>query len=108
MPVPRPKTQLVKVGGYPTQVTATVRSMRLARVSANKLNTDKVYVLNLRIHTTRALTIQGTTISDNESMEVVATGPLDTSLVGKTVTAQIERSADSDRERWFLTDIYSR
>lgn len=107
MPGPRPKAQLVKVGVYPTQVTATVRSIRLARVPGNKLNTDTVYVLKLRIHNTRALTTQGTTITDNESMEVVATSPFDASLIGKTVSAQIERSAESDRERWFLTDIFS-
>lgn len=108
IPAHRPEVQLVKVGAYPTQVLATVRSVKRVRVSAEKLGTDTVCVLKLRIHTTRALTGQGTTILDNESVEVISTEPLDTSLVGKTVRAQIEMRAENDRERWLLTEVDAR
>ncbi len=104
----RPDVQLVKVGAYPTQVIATVRSVKRVRVSAEKLGTDTVCVLKLRIHTTKALTGQGTTILDNESMEVISTEPVDISLVGKTVKAQLEMRAENDRERWLLTEVESR
>ena len=107
-PAHRPDVQLVKVGAYPTQVVATVRSVQRVRVSAEKLGTDTVCVLKLRIHTTKALTGQGTTILDNESMEVISTKPVDVSLVGKTVKAQIEMRAENDRERWLLTEVDAR
>ncbi len=108
MPTHRPDVQLVKVGAYPTQVVATVRSVKRMRVSTEKLGTDTVCVLKLRIHTTKALTGQGTTILDNESMEVISTEPVDVSLVGKTVRAQIEMRGENDRERWLLTDVDAR
>ena len=105
VPAHRPEVQLVKVGAYPTQVVAPVRSVKRVRVSTEKLGTDTVCVLKLRIHTTKALTGQGTTILDNESMEVVSTEPVDMSLVGKTVRAQLEMRADNDREQWLLTEV---
>ena len=105
VPAHRTEVQLVKVGAYPTQVVATVRSVKRVRISTEKLGTDTVCVLKLRIHTTKALTGQGTTILDNESVEVVATEPVDASLVGKTVKAQLEMRADNDREQWLLTEV---
>jgi hypothetical protein len=114
IPYARPHEQLVKVGAYPTQVVATVRSFKLVKTSSNDdLGNEfsagtTVCVVKLRIHTTKALTEQGTTINDDESLEVISRAPIDEALVGKTVKAQIEMRGDNARERWLLTEVVSR
>ncbi len=106
--VHRPNVQLVKVGAYPTQVVATVRSVRVLKVPfSSETGSQTLCLLKLRIHTSKPLTQQGTTINDNESMEVVSAEPIDESIVGKIVKAQLEMTGDSDRERWFVTEVVS-
>jgi hypothetical protein len=114
IPTSRRHAQLVKVGAYPTQVVATVRSFKLVKNSLNDGLGDEfsvgstVCVVKLRIHTTKALTEQGTTINDDESLEVISREPLDEALVGRTVKAEIEMHGDNARERWLLTEVVSR
>jgi hypothetical protein len=113
-PVLRPNSQLVKVGAYPTQVVATIRSFEVVKTPLHaELGDDftgnsTMCVIKLRIHTTKALTEQGTTINDDESLEVISREPIDQALVGKTVKAQIEMRGDTTRERWLLTEVVSR
>ena len=110
----RPDSQLVKVGAYPTQVVATIRSFKIVNaprdteLGDNFVGHNTLCIIKLRIHTTKALTDQGTTINDDESLEVISSVPIDQALVGKTVKAFIEMRGDTTRERWLLTEVISR
>jgi hypothetical protein len=113
IPAHHPSSQLVKVGAYPTQVVATVRSVTMQKIYLGPEFSDDhadatLCIIKLRVHTTKALTEQGTTINDNESVEVISREPIKEALVGKTVKALIEMRGDSTRERWLLTEVLSR
>jgi hypothetical protein len=103
---------LARVGLYPTQVVATVKSLQLVKSS----NTDVVdpasdqtlFLVKLRIHTSKPLTLQGTVINDDESINVISREPIDSASIGKTVTALIEMRGDSTRQHWLMTDIIVR
>jgi hypothetical protein len=101
-------TSLAKVGLYPTQVVATVKSLERVKSASldSDLRTDQtLFLIKLRIHTTKPLTLQGTLINDDESLDVISREPLDATSIGKTVTAQIEMRGDSTRQRWLVTEI---
>ncbi len=100
----------VKVGAYPTQVVATVRSLKIVRNADDDLGGDvagrqTICLVKLRIHATRALTLLGTPVGDEESIIVISPEPLDTALIGQTVRASIEMRGDVTRQRWLLTDL---
>jgi hypothetical protein len=111
MPLPHRNSQLVQVGAYPTQVVATVKSLEPVKNShPSDIGEDIVvqktlYLIKLRIHTTRALTGQGTTINNNESLQVISREPLDKTLVGKQIKALVEMRGDTTRQCWLLTEI---
>jgi hypothetical protein len=113
IPSQHASAQLVKVGAYPTQVVATVRSVKTQKIYLGPEFSDDradatLCIVKLRVHTTKALTDQGTTINDNESVEVISRTPIQEALVGKTVKALIEMRGDSTRERWLLTEVLAR
>lgn len=102
-------SSLTKVGLYPTQVVATVKSLQLVKSSTLEANASKTLVLiKLRIHATKPLTLQGTLINDDESLDVISSEPIDTASIGKTITAQVEMRGDSTSQRWLMTDIVIR
>jgi hypothetical protein len=102
---------LAKVGLYPTQVVATVKSLQQVKspaIDAGIGENQTLFLVKLRIHTTKALTLQGTVINDEESLDVISRESLDAASIGKTVTAQIEMRSDSTRQRWLMSDIIVR
>ncbi len=101
---PRPSTvsSLEKVGLYPTQVLATVKSLQRVTVSG----TDQTFILvKLTIHATKPLTLQGTLINSDESLDVISSEPINTASIGKRVIAQIEMRGDSTRQQWLMTSL---
>src|SRR5690242_9442648 len=86
-PVPPP----TKVGAYPTRVTATVRSLQLRKSSSGvgaDLGEDTIgdktfSVLQLRIHSCKALTAQGTPLKHKEAVTAISRGPIDKKWIGK-------------------------
>src|SRR5512144_1308440 len=78
---PTSSVPLAKVGLYPTQVVATVKSLERVKSCTSEdaaLCQDHLFLVKLRIHTTKALTAQGTVINDDESLDVISRQPIDT------------------------------
>jgi hypothetical protein len=108
--VPPPR----QTGSYPTKATATVKSIKLVKSSTGigaDLGEDTIgdktfSLIKLRIHKAKALSTQGTTLRQDEAVEVISREPIDKSLVGKKVTALLEMRGDSARQRWLLTEIH--
>jgi hypothetical protein len=108
--VPPPR----QTGSYPTEATATVKSIKLVKSSTGigaglgeDTIGDKTFsVIKLRIHKAKALTTQGTPLRQDEAVEAISREPIDKDLVGKKVTALLEMRGDSARQRWLVTEIH--
>jgi hypothetical protein len=103
----------VSVAKYRTSSVATLISLRSAPSSsgiAASLGEDIIgdvtfCLLKLRIHSVKALSVEGTPVRKDEVVEALSREPVEKKFIGKQVKVEMELRGDTQRHRWLVTKI---